>query len=52
MKFINALVVKLVDTKEAAANNGIEKCKENFPNVLDLDNNGCYIHYQKKVTQF
>ena len=39
-------------TKEAAANNGIEKCKENFPNVLDLDNNGCYIHYQKKVTQF
>ena len=26
-------------TKEAAANNGIEKCKENFPNVLDLDNN-------------
>ena len=39
-------------TKEAAANDGIEECKENFPNVLDLDNNGCYIHYQKKVTQF
>ena len=39
-------------TKEAAANNGIEKCKEKFPNVLDIDNNGCYIHYQKKVTDF
>ena len=39
-------------TKEAAANNGIEKCKEKFQNVLDIDNNGCYIHYQKKVTDF
>ena len=39
-------------TKDGAAKDGLSKCVENFSNFSDLENNGCYIHYQKKITQF
>ncbi len=38
--------------KDGAAKDGLSKCVENFSNFSDLENNGCYIHYQKKITQF
>ena len=40
------------DSKEGAASEGISKCMEQFKNISDIEDNGCYIHYQKKVTQF
>ena len=39
-------------SKDGAAKDGLSKCVENFSNFSDLENNGCYIHYQKKITQF
>jgi len=39
-------------SKDGAAKDGLSKCIENFSNFSDLENNGCYIHYQKKITQF
>ena len=39
-------------SKEGAASEGISKCMEQFKNISDIENNGCYVHYQKKVTQF
>ena len=39
-------------SKEGAASEGISKCMEQFKNISDIEDNGCYIHYQKKVTQF
>ena len=39
-------------SKDGAAKDGLSKCVENFSDFSDLENNGCYIHYQKKITQF
>ena len=39
-------------SKDGAAKDGLSKCVENFSNFSDLENNGCYVHYQKKITQF
>ena len=39
-------------SKDGAAKDGLSKCIENFTNLSDLENNGCYVHYQKKITQF
>ena len=39
-------------SKDGAAKDGLSKCVENFSDFSDLENNGCYVHYQKKVTQF
>ena len=39
-------------SKNGAAKDGLSKCIENFTNLSDLENNGCYVHYQKKITQF
>ena len=38
--------------KDGAAKDGLSKCVENFSDFSDLENNGCYVHYQKKITQF
>ncbi len=39
-------------SKDGAAKDGLSKCVENFSDFSDLENNGCYVHYQKKITQF
>ena len=39
-------------SKKGAASEGISKCMEKFPQFTDINNNGCYIHYEKKVTKF
>ena len=39
-------------SKDGAAKDGLSKCVENFSNFSNLENNGCYVHYQKKITQF
>ena len=39
-------------SKDGAAKEGISICVENFSNFSNLENNGCYVHYQKKVTRF
>lgn len=39
-------------SKDGAAKDGLSKCVANFSDFSDLENNGCYIHYQKKITQF
>ena len=39
-------------SKDGAASEGISKCIEQFKNILDIENNGCYVHYQKKITRF
>ena len=39
-------------SKDGAAKEGLSICIENFSNFSDLENNGCYVHYQKKVTRF
>ena len=39
-------------SKKGAASEGISKCMEKFPQFNDINNNGCYIHYEKKVTKF
>ena len=39
-------------SKKGAASEGVSKCMEKFPQFTDINNNGCYIHYEKKVTKF
>ena len=39
-------------SKDGAVKDGLSKCVENFSNFSNLENNGCYVHYQKKITQF
>ena len=39
-------------SKEEAASIGLTKCKEKFPNFSDLENNGCYVHYETIVNDF
>lgn len=39
-------------SKDGAAKDGLSKCVENFSDFSDLEKNGCYVHYQKKITQF
>ena len=39
-------------SKDGAAKDGLSKCVENFSDFSNLENNGCYVHYQKKITQF
>ena len=39
-------------SKDIIAKEELYKCVENFSNFSDLENNGCYVHYQKKVTRF